>query len=96
MKFHKPEMIAAIAEQTSMTKKDAEVFLDAFFDVLAAAIKEGKSFVFPEVGTLKVIMAPEREFLIFGKEKRVKPAHQRLKVKVAASLKEYFEEKAGI
>jgi len=41
----KPELVDALAERTGMKKKDAELFLNAFMDVVTETVKSGEPVV---------------------------------------------------
>lgn len=45
----KTEFIEKYAEKAGMTKKDAAVAVDVFFDTLSDALKAGEKIVFPGV-----------------------------------------------
>ncbi len=42
--MNKTELIAAMADQAELSKKDAEAALKAFVDVIAAELKKGEKF----------------------------------------------------
>ena len=41
IKMNKTELVAAVAEQAGLSKKDAEAAIKAFADVVSSALKEG-------------------------------------------------------
>ena len=43
--MNKTELVAAVAEQAGLSKKDAEAAVKAFTDVVAEALKDRKSVV---------------------------------------------------
>lgn len=51
--MNKTELIAAIAEQAEISKKDAEKALKAFVDVVTEQLKEGEKVQLVGFGTLK-------------------------------------------
>ena len=50
----KTELIAAIAEKSGLTKKDAEAALKAFTDVVAEELKKGEKIQLVGFGTFEV------------------------------------------
>jgi DNA-binding protein HU-beta len=44
-KMTKPELVDALAERTGMKKKDAELFLNAFMDVVTETVKSSEPVV---------------------------------------------------
>ncbi|MDR2546209.1 MAG: HU family DNA-binding protein [Lachnospiraceae bacterium] len=59
--MNKNELVAAIADQAGMTKKDAEKALKAFTDVVAAELKSGNKVQIVGFGTFEVSARPARE-----------------------------------
>ena len=59
--MNKTELVAAIAEQTELTKKDAEKALKAFTDVVTAELKKGEKIQLVGFGTFEVKDRPARE-----------------------------------
>ena len=57
----KTELVAAIAEKTELSKKDAEKALKAFTDVVAEELKKGEKIQLVGFGTFEVAERPERE-----------------------------------
>ena len=55
------ELIAAIAEKTELTKKDAEKALKAFTDVVAEELKKGEKVQLVGFGTFEVSERAARE-----------------------------------
>ena len=51
--MNKTELIAAIAEKTELSKKDAEAALKAFTDVVAAELKKGGKVQLVGFGTFE-------------------------------------------
>ena len=52
--MNKTELIAAIAEKTELSKKDAEKALKAFTDVVAEELKKGEKIQLGGFGTFEV------------------------------------------
>ncbi len=59
--MNKTELVAAIAEKTELSKKDAEKALKAFTDVVAEELKKGEKVQLVGFGTFAVIDKPARE-----------------------------------
>lgn len=57
----KAELIAAIAEKTDLSKKDAEKALKAFTDVVAEELKKGEKVQVVGFGTFEVAERAARE-----------------------------------
>ena len=59
--MNKTELIAAVAEQAELSKKDAEKALKAFTDVIAAELVKGEKVQLVGFGTFKVSEREARE-----------------------------------
>ena len=59
--MNKTELIAAIAEQAEISKKDAENALKAFVDVVTEQLKEGEKVQLVGFGTFEVSERAARE-----------------------------------
>ena len=59
--MNKTELVAAIAEQAEMTKKDAEKALTAFTEVVAKELKNGGKVQLVGFGTFEVSERSARE-----------------------------------
>ena len=59
--MNKTELIAAIAEKTELSKKDAEKALKAFADVVAEELQKGEKVQLVGFGTFEVSERAERE-----------------------------------
>ena len=59
--MNKTELIAAIAEQAEISRKDAEAALKAFTDVVSAALKNGDKVQLVGIGTFEVSERAARE-----------------------------------
>ena len=53
--MNKTELVAAIAEQAEISKKDAEKALKAFTDVVAEELKKGEKIQLVGFGTFKYL-----------------------------------------
>ena len=58
---NKTELVAAIAEQTELSKKDAEKALKAFTDIVADELKKGEKVQLVGFGTFEVSERAARE-----------------------------------
>ena len=52
--MNKTELVAAIAEKSGLTKKDAEVVINAFTETVAAELKKGEKVQLVGFGTFEV------------------------------------------
>ena len=52
--MNKTELVAAVAEQAGLSKKDAEAAVKAFTDVVAEALKAGDKIQLVGFGTFEV------------------------------------------
>lgn len=59
--MNKTELVAAIADQAEISKKDAEKALKAFTDVVAAELKKGEKIQLVGFGTFEVAERAARE-----------------------------------
>ena len=59
--MNKTELIAAMAEQTELSKKDAEAALKAFIDVVSEELKKGEKVQLVGFGTFEVSERAARE-----------------------------------
>ncbi len=59
--MNKTELVAAIAEKTELSKKDAEKALKAFTEVVADELKKGEKIQLVGFGTFEVAERPARE-----------------------------------
>lgn len=59
--MNRMELVAAIAEKTELSKKDAEKALKAFTDVVAEELKKGGKIQLVGFGTFEVSERPARE-----------------------------------
>ena len=82
--MNRMELVAAIAEKTELSKKDAEKALKAFTDVVAEELKKGEKIQLVGFGTFEVSERAARE----GRNPQTGEA-----MKIAASKSQKF--KAG-
>ena len=59
--MNKTELVAAVAEQTDISKKDAEKALKAFVDVVTEEMKKGEKVQLVGFGTFEVSERAARE-----------------------------------
>ena len=59
--MNKTELVAAIADETSLTKKDAEAALKAFTDIVERELKAGEKVQLVGFGTFEVSERAARE-----------------------------------
>ena len=59
--MNKTELVAAMAEKTELSKKDAEKVLKAFTDVVAEELTKGEKIQLVGFGTFEVVDRPARE-----------------------------------
>ena len=59
--MNKTELVAAVAEKTGLTKKDAEAAVKAFTDVVSAQLKKGDKVQLVGFGTFEVSKRAARE-----------------------------------
>ena len=59
--MNKTELVAAVAEQAGLAKKDAEAAVKAFSDVVAGALKKGDKVQLVGFGTFEVSERAARE-----------------------------------
>ena len=87
--MNKKELVAAIAEKTGVSKKDAEAVLAAFTDVVTEVLKDGDKVQLVGFGTFSVAEKAER----IGRnprtgEKKTIPASKAPKFKAGKALKD--------
>ena len=59
--MNKTELVAAMADQAGLTKKDAEAALKAFTEVVGAELKKGEKIQLVGFGTFEVSARAARE-----------------------------------
>ena len=87
--MNKTELVAAMAEQTGLTKKDAEAALKAFTDTVSKQLKKGDKVQLVGFGTFEVTKRAAREGRNpqTGKEMKIK-ASKAPKFKAGKALKD--------
>ncbi|MCI8632987.1 MAG: HU family DNA-binding protein [Lachnospiraceae bacterium] len=58
--MNKAQLVAAMAENAEMTKKDAEKALAAFEEVITTSLQKGEKIQLVGFGTFEVVARPER------------------------------------
>ena len=58
--MNKTELVAAMAEQTGLSKKDAEAALKAFTDVVAEELKKGEKVQLVGFGSFDTVQRKEK------------------------------------
>ncbi len=91
--MNKTELVAAVAERASLTKKDAEAAIKAFTEVVADELKNGGKVQVVGFGTFEVAERAERE----GRNPRTGeampiPASKAPKFKAGKALKDIINE----
>lgn len=87
--MNKAELVAAMAEKTDLSKKDAEAALKAFIDVVAEELKKGEKIQLVGFGTFEVSERAARTGRNpqTGKEMTI-PASKAPKFKAGKALKD--------
>ncbi len=87
--MNKTELVAAIAEQAELSKKDSEKALKAFMDVVTAELKKGEKIQLVGFGTFEVISRAAREGRnpLTGEKMKIK-ASKAPKFKAGKALKD--------
>ncbi len=85
----KTELVAAMAENASMTKKDTEAALNAFVDVVSSELKKGQKIQLVGFGTFEVAKRAAREGRnpLTGEKMKIK-ASKTPKFKAGKALKD--------
>ena len=87
--MNKTELVAAMADQAGLSKKDAEAALKAFTDVVAAELKKGEKIQLVGFGTFEVSERAAREGSIPQTGKSMKIAASKApKFKAGKALKD--------
>ena len=91
--MNKAELVAAIADRTGLSKKDAEAALKAFTDVVAEELKKGEKIQLVGFGTFEVSERAERvgRNPQTGAEMKI-PASKAPKFKAGKALKDAVNE----
>ncbi|MBQ6470037.1 MAG: HU family DNA-binding protein [Lachnospiraceae bacterium] len=92
--MNKSELVAAIAEQTGLTKKDAEAAVKAFVDVTSKELKKGGKVQLVGFGTFEVAKRAARDGRNpqTGKAMKIK-ASKAPKFKAGKALKDFVNKK---
>lgn len=87
--MNKTELVAAIAEQAELSKKDSEKALKAFIDVVSTELKKGEKIQLVGFGTFEVIERAAREGRnpLTGEKMKIK-ASKAPKFKAGKALKD--------
>ncbi len=87
--MNKTELVAAMAEEAAISKKDAEKALKAFTDVVAAELKKGGKVQLVGFGTFEVAERKAREGRNPATKQTIKiPASKAPKFKAGKALKD--------
>ncbi len=87
--MNKTELVAAIAEQAGITKKDADKALKAFIDVTTAQLKKEEKVQLVGFGTFEVSKRPARKGRNPQTKQEIKiPASKAPKFKAGKPLKD--------
>ena len=85
--MNKSELIAALAEKTEFSKKDAEKALNAFVDVISGSLTKGDKVQLIGFGTFGVNERPAREGINPATKKKITiKAKKVVKFKAGAEL----------
>ena len=87
--MNKTELVAAMAEQAELSKKDSEKALKAFIDVVTEELKKGEKIQLVGFGTFEVTERAAREGRnpLTGEKMQIK-ASKAPKVKAGKALKD--------
>ena len=87
--MNKTELIAAMADQAGLSKKDAEKALKAFTDIVADDLKKGEKIQLVGFGTFEVAERKAREGRNPATKQTIKiPASKAPKFKAGKALKD--------
>ena len=87
--MNKTELVAAIADQADLSKKDAEKALKAFVDVITDELKKGEKIQVVGFGTFEVVERAAREGINpLTKKPMSIPASKAPKFKAGKALKD--------
>ncbi|WP_102127642.1 HU family DNA-binding protein [Deinococcus planocerae] len=87
-KIAKTQLVDLVADQTSLSKKQAGEAVASFLDVVVGALREGRSVGLPGLGTLSVTPTAARQGVRPGTSERVDiPAGRKVRFKIASTLK---------
>lgn len=84
----KTQLVEQVAEQTSLTKKQAGEVVEAVLDILVTNIQQGQSVGLPGLGTFRLKATAARTGVRPGSTERIQiPAGKKVAFKVASTLK---------
>ena len=87
--MNKTELVAAMAEKSELTKKDAEKALSAFLESVQDALKKGDKVQLVGFGTFAVAEKPAREGINPATKEKIQIAAKKVaKFKAGAELAE--------
>ena len=87
--MNKAELVAAIAEKTELSKKDAEKALRAFTEIVETELKKGEKIQLVGFGTFEVTERKAREGIKPGTKEKIQiPASKAPKFKAGKALKD--------
>ncbi|MFB9993467.1 HU family DNA-binding protein [Deinococcus oregonensis] len=87
-KVAKTQIIDMVASATTLSKKQAAEAVSSMLDLIATALKDGKSVGLPGLGTLSVAATAERQGVRPGTSDKITiPAGKKVRFKVASTLK---------
>ncbi len=87
-KIAKTQIIDAVADKTSLNKKQAGEAVAVMLEVVIEALKEGKHVGLPGLGTFSVAHTAERQGVRPGTSEKITiPAGKKVRFKVASTLK---------
>ena len=90
--MNRTELVAAMAAETQLSKKDAEAALKAFIDVVSAELKKGEKVQLVGFGTFSVVEKAERMGINPAtKESITIKAKKAIKFKAGAELSEEIQ-----
>ena len=85
----KSELIAAIAEKSSLSKKDVSAVLNATIEAMEEALKKGEKISFIGFGSFEVVTRAPRTARVPKTNKKIQiPETKTVKFKVGKKLKE--------
>lgn len=92
--MNKAQLVAAMADEAGLTKKDAEKALKAFEDVVTNSLKKGDKVQLVGFGTFEVTKRPARTGINPQTKKPIKiPASKAPKFKAGRGLKDAVKSK---
>lgn len=87
-KMNKSKLVEKVAEQTGLTKKQADEAVSTMLDTVVEALRSGQSVGLPGLGTLSVKETAARTGVKPGTTEKIQiPAGKKVAFKVATTLK---------